>query len=460
MARILIDTDLLLKNAEGLHLHSENIKKNGEKLLTGILAVGGRYAGLTAQAKRDAYAAQDLLRSMQNSLALKADGLAALARAFRSIDDETVSALLAMRGEDWFLHAFFPAPLLPDIAGFEPYFVPQSRLLLADWVPVYEKGDRGLKQTETFHTGMILDRVVGIYTDPATAIAYFVVDLGGGRLGFIPRQRASARIEYSKIPDREGEFRDGQKVAGSISLRADTIAAMHPGWFTPGQPWQDFILGRMKIAGLGGGSFPMTPHANLCGELSVLFALGETNLELGLSRFAQLHGLGYWNIDGSKTEYTGTQVLQNVWHATSAYDLRRFFEDYGWDARISTAVMPAPDALVEKIRSGRKLVFLTELDTLKETISSSTGKSVPNPTCGQLVPGGAPPTPGRAAHWVMVTDVFQDGGGKIFVQVFNSYSGCEETYSWDTFVKTCQQPGTQTSGSYSYIEAAPPARKG
>ena len=179
---------------------------------------------------------------------------------------------------------------------------------------------------------------------------------------------------------------------------------------------------------------------------------------MGLSRFAQLRGLGYWNVDGSKTEYTGTQVLQNIGHPTSAYDLRRFFEDYGWDARISNAVLPAPDALAETIRSGRKLVFLTELDTLKEIISPlPPGRRFPIRRTARLVPGAAPATPGRAAHWVMVTDVFQDGDGKIFVQVFNSYSGCEEAYSWDTFVKTCQQPGKQETGSYTYIEAAPPA---
>ena len=457
MTRILVDTDLLLKNAEAIHLHADNFKNNGETLLTKILAVGSPYADLTAQSRRDAYSAREILRSIQNTLAVKADGLAALARAFRSIDDETISALLAMRGEGWFLQTFFPAPILPDIAGFEPCFVPQTRILLADWVPVYEKGSRGLKQTDTFHTGKILDRVMGIYTDPATGIEYFVVDLGGGRFGFIPRQRASARVDLSKIPNREGKFFDGQKVPGSVSPLADIIGAMHPDWFTPGQPWQNFALGRMNISGLGGASFPMTAHGNLCGELSVLFAMGETGLPSGLSRFAQLRGLGYWNVDGSKTEYTGTQVLQNVGHATSAYDLRRFFEDYQWDARISSAAMPAPDAMAETIRSGGKLVFLTELDTQREIISPSTGKPVPNPTYGQLVPGAAPATPGRAAHWVTVTDVFQDGDGNIFVQVFNSYSGCEEAYSWDTFVKTCQQPGTQVTGSYTYIEAAPPA---
>ncbi len=119
MTRILVDTDLLLKNTEAIHLHAENFIKNGDALLSKILAVGGSFADLSARAERDAYAAQETIRSIQRTLEIKAEGLAALARAFRSIDEETVSALLALRGEEWFLRTFSPAPILPDIAGFE-----------------------------------------------------------------------------------------------------------------------------------------------------------------------------------------------------------------------------------------------------------------------------------------------------------------------------------------------------
>jgi hypothetical protein len=456
MTRIRVDTDLLLNNAESIHLRAENFQKNGEALLLSILGVGSEYAELTAQARRDAYAARETIQSVHIPLEIKADGLAALARAFRSIDDETVSILLALRGEGWFLQTFFPSPLLPDFAGFEPCFVPQTWILLSNWVPVYVKGQHGLTQTGTFHTGKILDRVVGTWTDPATGMAYFVVDTGGGRLAYIPRQRKSARIDLAKIPDREGVYADGQRVPGVDVPPPFTKVGSNPDWHNPADPWQNFILGRMKVNSLGGVAFPMTPHSNLCGELSVLRAVGETDLETGLSRFAKLRGLGFWNLDGSKTEYTGTQVLQNVGHTTSAYDLRRLFEDFGWEAGISRAEMPAPDVLAEKVRSGGKFVFLTELDTLKEIASPTTGKPIPNPKYGQLVPGAAPATPGRVAHWVTVTDVFQDGEGKFFVQVFNPYSGCEEAYSWDTFVSTCQQPGTQETGSYTYVEAVRP----
>jgi hypothetical protein len=457
MTRIRVDTDLLLNNAEAIHHRAENFQKNGEALLIKILGVGGEYADLTARARRDAYAARETIRSIYNTLEIKSEGLAALARAFRSIDDETISTLIALRGEGWFLQTFFPSPLLPDFAGFEPCFIPQTWILLSDWVPVYVKGPHGLTQTGTFHTGKILDRVVGTWKDPATGIEYLVVDLGGGRFACIPRQKKSARIDPAKIPNRDGVYADGQRVPGPDLPLPFKKDGLNPDWFTPGDPWQYLILGRMKITGLGSAAFPMTPHSNLCGELSVLLAVGEADLEAGLSRFAKLRGLGFWNLDGSKTEYSGTQVLQNTGHTTSAYDLRRLFEDYGWEARISHAELPAPDALAEKIRSGGKIVFLTELDTLKEITSPSTGKPIPNPKYGQLIPGAPPATPGRAAHWVTMTDVFQDGEGKIFVQVFNSYSGCEETYTWDTFVKTCQQPGTQETGSYTYVEAVRPS---
>ena len=128
MTRILVDTDLLLNNAEAIHLHAENFQKNGEALLGKILWPGDRTPISPRRRGAMPTPSQEILRSMQNTLTLKADGLAALARAFRSIDDETISTLLAMRGEGWFLQTFFPAPVLPDIAGFEPYFLPQSRI--------------------------------------------------------------------------------------------------------------------------------------------------------------------------------------------------------------------------------------------------------------------------------------------------------------------------------------------
>jgi hypothetical protein len=414
MARIRVDTDLLFKNAEAIHLREEHLRKNEETLLHKILGVRSDYAGLTSDSRRDAYAVQETIRSIHQSLGVKADSLAALANAFRTVDDEAVSALLAMRGEDWFLRTFFAAPAGPEIDGFEPYFLSQTRMLLTDWVPVYVQGPRGLTQTGTWHTGRIVRGVVGTWKDPKTGKEYFVADAGGGEFVFFPQNKNSAAVDLSVIPDREGAFADGQRIHPSGLPAPFGTDGRNPEWYLPGDPWQNLILGRMTIIGIGNASFPLIPHHNLCGELSVLLAVGETDLEAGLSRFAKLRGLGYWNLDGTKTEYTGTQVLQNVGHTTSAYDVRRLFEEFGWEARISNGELPAPDVLAEKIQSGSKFVFLTELDTRTETPSVETGRPAPNPTYGQLVPGAPPQTPGRAAHWVTLTDVFQDGEGGIF----------------------------------------------
>lgn len=456
MTRIKVDTDLLLKNAEAIHVIGGHFRQNSNTLLHKILSIGGAYPELQADVQKDAYDAQQLILSIQSRLDIKADTLVALARAYQSIDDETIASLIALRGEGWFLQTFFVPIPQPDIDGFDPYYLSQTRMLLSDWVPVYIQGPKGLIQIDTYHTGRILRTIVGEWTDPKSGKKYYVVDLGGGKFGYIPQTKKSILLDLSKIPDREGIFTDGQKIPNPDLAPPFGPGGRNPEWYMPGDPWQYLILGKMTITGLGGVQFPMIHHTNLCGELSVLFAVGETDLEAGLSRFAKLKGLGYWNTDGTKTEYTGTQVLTNINHTTSSYDLKRLFEEYGYEARISNAVMPSPEELAEKIQSGHKLVFLTELDTKKEIVSPITGIPVPNPTYGQLVPGATPQTPGRTAHWVTVTDVFQDGGGNIIVKVFNTYSGSEETYSWDTFVKTCQQPGSQTTGSYTYVEAVKP----
>jgi hypothetical protein len=453
MARIEVDTDLLLKNADTLHAAGDRFRRNADTLLAKILGLGGGEAELQTDLRKDAYETCELILSIQSRLDSKAETLAALAQAFKSIDDQTIATLIALRGEGWFQQTFFPSGPQPDLDGYDPYYLPQMRMLLVDWVPVYGMGPNGLFQIDTYQTGRIIGRVVGEWTDPKTGKSYFVVDLGGGKFGFLPKEKKSVQLDLSKIPDRDGVFSDGQKIPNPDLPPPYGSDTRNPDWYVPGDPWQDLILGKMNIAGLGGARFPLIPHANLCGELSVLFCTGETDLEAGLSKFAQLKGLGYWNFDGTKTEYTGTQVLQNVGHTTSSYDLKRFFEAYGYTAAISNSVMPSPEELAEKLQSGHKLVFLTELDTRKEIPSPITGLSVPNPTYGQLVPGAPPSTLGRAAHWVTVTDVFQDGGGNIFVKVFNTYSGSEEAYSWDTFVKTSQQPGAQTSGSYTYVDA-------
>ncbi|MBN1438337.1 MAG: hypothetical protein JW929_02920 [Anaerolineales bacterium] len=456
MTRIRMDTDLLFKNADAIHAIGERFRRDADSLLSRIQGVGSACPDLAASARKDALEAQQWILSLSLRLETHAEMLAALANAFKSIDEETIAALIAAQGEGWFRQTYFPVLLYPDPEGFTPYYLPQTRVWLSDWVPVYVQGVQGLRQVATYHTGRLVTNVVGEWTDPRTGKGYYVADLGGGQFVYIPKSKNSAAVDLSLIPNREGSFTDGQQVADPPLPPPFGPDGRDPAWYLPGDPWQNLILGNMDIDGIGGGRFPDIPHTNLCGELSVLFAVGETDLEGGLSRFAQLRGLGYWNSDGTKTEYHGTQVLQNTHHTTSAYDLKRLFEECGYEAQISNGGLPPPDVLAAKIQSGHSVVVLTELDTRREIFLPSANSFGPNPTYGQLVPGAAPQTPGRAAHWVTVTDVFQDGGGDIFVEVFNPYSGSKETYTWDTFVKTCQQPGSQTAGSYTYVEAVKP----
>jgi hypothetical protein len=54
-----------------------------------------------------------------------------------------------------------------------------------------------------------------------------------------------------------------------------------------------------------------------------------------------------------------------------------------------------------------------------------------------------------------VVDVFQDGRGSIRVRVWNTYSGCDETYSWERISRSGKNPGT-SAGSYTFLEAVPP----
>ncbi len=446
------ETDLLLKQAADIHALDENFRKSADTLLKKILSAGGENSNLTAESRKDAISAGETIRTLQTRLGREADFLAALAKARQSLDDEAIEEFLRMRGEEEFVRTFFPTPMLPQIAGFEPFYLSQTRMVRSDWAQVYVQGSRQLTQTDTYHTGRIVANVIGMWVNPKSKKSYCVLDMGGGKFAYVPDGKFGPPIDVSKIPDREELSGDGRRGPVSDLWNPPEAGERKGEWRRPGDPWQNFIVGNMRVTGLRGAAFPATPHANLCGELSVFFAVGETDLEAGLTKFAQMKGFGYWSINGKKTEYTGTQVLQNVNHATSSYDLRRLFEEYGWKARIQNGVMPMPDDLAEKLRSGGKTVFLVELDTRTKAHSKQTGQWIDNPTCGQLVAGASAPAAGRAAHWVSVTDVFQDKRGTIQVKVMNTYSGCEETYTWETFCKSCKNPGSST-GSYTFLEA-------
>jgi hypothetical protein len=446
------DIDFLRKQAERIHALDENLRASADSLLQKIPGTGGTDPDPAPDVRTDAAAAGEMIQTHSARLGRAADLLAALAQAYASLDDEAIEAFLRTRGEDEFIRTFFPAPTHPQIVGIEPFFLPQIRMVQSDWAQVYIQGPRQLTQTDTYHTGRIIGNVIGRWVNPKSKKVYSVFDPGDGVFAFIPEGKLSPPVDVSTIPNREEVFAEGQRGPLSDLWKPPAAEERKGEWHAPGDPWQNFILGNMRITGLRGAVFPATPHANLCGELSVFFSVGETDLESGLTRFAQLTGLGYWNIDGKKTEYTGTQVLQNAGHATSSYDIQRLFAEYGWTGRIHNGVMPMPDELAENLRSGKKIIFLTELDTRTKAHAKEDGAWIDNPDYGRLVPGTKTPAAGLAAHWAAVTGVFQDRHGEIRVSVWNTHSGCEETYSWDTFSRSGKNPGS-SAGSFTFVEA-------
>ena len=454
--RIRVDTELLAKLADEIHNLAVELNGVGNGLVSGILGCTEHteFIQLRTSARKDAYEARQQIAGVERGLSENADRLLALSRAFRSVDEETITYLTGLLGDSW-LRQVYPGPQYPDLDGFEPYYSPQTCMALTDWAVMYDSSL--VKSLHIYTTGQFIENVVGVYTNPKGK-RYFVADLGDGNFGFIPADRASDPLDFSKVPDREGDFFNGQKERNP-DLLPPWNAEWPTGsdWHTEGDPWQNLIIGNMNVTGINNEGFRTTAHANLCGELSVLFAVGEKDLEAGLSRFAKLEKLGYWDAGkGEMVYYSGTQVLKDGSHTTSSYDLTRTFAEYGWESTTSGGEMATPEELAGKIESGHKLIFLTELNTQRQIYSAEAKSMIPNHTYGQLVPGAPKNTSGRAAHWVTVTDVFQDDGGDVFVKVFNTYSGCEETYSWETFVKTCEQPGNQ-EGKYTYIEAWKPS---
>ena len=448
------DAELLLSQAGRIHELAGRIGSAADQLTRTVAATPGADSKLATEARTDAFSAGESIRSLQMQLAHNADLLAALAQAGRSLDTPAVEEFLRTEGEDELIRKYFPAPADPHLDGFKPFYLAQTRMVRWDWAQVYAQGPRQLTQIDTYHAGRVVPDVIGLWTHPRSNKKYHAVRTGGETFVFIPEGKLGPPIDASKIPFRDGLYEDGRR--GPVSDLWKTPAGNPKGeWRRPGDPWQNFIIGNMRVAGPRGAVFPATPHANLCGELSVFFAVGETDLESGLTKFAQLRGLGYWNLNGKKTEYTGAQVLQNVNHGSSPYDLRRLFEAYGFAGEIRSGVIPLPDELAEKLRAGRKFVLLAELDTRTKAHSKTTGAWVDNPTYGQLIPGASAPAAGRTAHWVTVTDVIRDRRGGIVVMVMNTYSGCGESYSWEMFCRSARNPGS-SAGSYTYLEASKP----
>jgi hypothetical protein len=58
-------------------------------------------------------------------------------------------------------------------------------------------------------------------------------------------------------------------------------------------------------------------------------------------------------------------------------------------------------------------------------------------------------------HWVSVEDMWVDGSGQTWVEVWNPYNNRYETYTWDTFAAAMQEPGQGNERGGFYIPVYP-----
>jgi hypothetical protein len=135
-------------------------------------------------------------------------------------------------------------------------------------------------------------------------------------------------------------------------------------------------------------------HYNLCGELAVIGAVGDTVPE-GLGVFDEMDD--------------DDDILQKN-RTTGFGDLQDFFVEYGWEADYETGQATVED-LADELRLGRAVVVLADL----------------NSTNSLLQPGGGTP------HWFTVLQVLGTNGGGNAVRVYNSFQNREEYYTWGRF---------------------------
>jgi hypothetical protein len=161
--------------------------------------------------------------------------------------------------------------------------------------------------------------------------------------------------------------------------------------------------------------YPQT-HYNLCGELSVIGAVGGV-IPDGLDLFNDLDFVTDHTVTVNKGKEnereikldTGAHVFKNNL-GTWASHLEEFFEAYGWEAVVDTGDATVEN-LTEELEVGRAVVALVELST----------------TNGFLEPEGG------TAHWVSVLQVLHTRDGEDIVRIYNPFQNREEYYRWDHF---------------------------
>jgi hypothetical protein len=406
---IRVDTDQLKAEADELRALADSLNRAGETLQTRVAAAGGD-AGLRASARGDALAAGERIQTLRRQLADQADRLASIARAFESVDDQTVAVLARALDGLRPIRAIPDVPPLPEEPGFEPYSQPETRMVAFGSITVFVGDPDHPTKRIWKKCGQFIRGILGVYTQPGTGKKYYVAflgcdDTGKPIYGYMPFYiNLSGPVDLSTIPLRKGEFSDGE--AGDCTGFPEPWGKGRwpPDWIANewwlGGPLQDLNLKKMGLKGMLDAW-----NKNLCGELSVLETLGIADIPFGLEQFAGM-GTRSKNILSKDKPILGT-------------DLIAFFLSFGYAAAQKTGPMPTPSDLAHGLAAGGKYIFLTDLDT----------------TTGKLSSGG------HASHWVALQGVFQNEDGNFFVEVFNPYNNQPEYYSWDSFVATCKSPG-------------------
>ncbi|MGD0173128.1 MAG: hypothetical protein ABSC61_01645 [Anaerolineales bacterium] len=336
--RIRVDPDLLEKLADELHQLTGVLNLAGDNLLNEIMRRSGNteYPDLQSSARGDAFASRDLISGIQRDLSGEADRLRLLSRAFRAIDDEAITFLTCQLGEQWLGQTFGRPQSHPDIKGFEPFYVPQTRMALTDWVYAYAQGCYGLARIDIYAAGRIIDNIIGSWTDSKTGKKYFIVDQGNGLFMYILMDQLSNLIDLSAIPYREGSYSNGMVVENSSLPPPWGRNSWPQSWIDnewwKGGPQQDLRLGKMGLPGRDGkplAGLLDSAHANLCRELSVIASTGNTDIVGDLSIFAN-----------SKEVGNGLAILKEPTMGTTPENLADFYRALGWHADPHQSAVP------------------------------------------------------------------------------------------------------------------------
>lgn len=182
------------------------------------------------------------------------------------------------------------------------------------------------------------------------------------------------------------------------------------------------------------GTYQAT-HYNLCGQLAVIAAVGDT----------VPHGLSVFHSTDS-----GREIIREG-RTTAWWDLEQFFGQYqGWAAESATGAVSQGE-LAEQLRQGEAVVALVSLNKLTGFLEQGDQSR-------------------HIAHWVTVLEVLPTQDGQGAVRVYNSLQNREEYYTWayfydawrttngnsSTFVRVTAQsdatdkpaPGTPERGQY------------